>query len=441
MIEILDHCDKVENSLGLLSELIHTRKILEMHISAKNPDSASNFWPVFLDQLYQNDEPLTKRLNATIGIHLGELIRKSTANDPLRITRESWRPMQQEIPSSLERIATIYLGLTPSLPETVLGGLTLETQTLISFILFKRKLYDSAKRILNELLPALQFQYGQNSMPFGLAVSEFVKCCNMTEDIATGAHWAQLALSKRLEAHTVKTRADTLYLRVALADSFLAASEYESAIELLSDLLQNAQPDQPSIIAMLIVRLSKAHRRLGEPFLSPNTSNALPRGIKALGQVSKSLRLALIEEIGCNIDSMDVSDVQRRKLHESLEKIVSRPPSLPNEQEVADLEKELQKLSVFTSSDMASCQRIPFHTPTLLTICQLGRRLQLINRRQFLIRQTRRCRRHKTDSSKANNIKVQQAIHSRKRCPVSILSLVPPTLRLLQQMGQDPRPF
>jgi hypothetical protein len=432
MIEILDHCDKVENSLGLFSEVIHTRKILEMHISTQNPDSASNFWPVFLEQLHQNDEPLTKRLNATIGIHLSELIRTSTATDPLRMTREAWRPMQQEVPSSLERIALICLGLTPSLPETILRSLTLETQTLISFILSKRKLYDSAKRILNELLPTLEFQYGRNSMPFGLAVSEFVKCCNMTEDIASGAHWAQLALSQRLEAHTVKTSADTLYLRVALADSLLAASEYESAIELLSDILQNTQPDQPSIVAMLIVRLSKAHRRLGEPFPSPNIANALPRGIKALGQVSESLRLAFIEEIGCNIDSMDVSDVQRRKVHESLEKIVSRPPSLPNEQEVADLEKELQELSVFISSDMTSCQRIPFHTPTLLTICQLGRRLQLTNRRQFLIKQTRRSRRHKTDSSKANNIKVQQAMHFRKRCPVSILSLVSLTLRLLQ---------
>lgn len=85
-------------------------------------------------------------------------------------------------------------------------------------------------------------------MTFGLAVSEYVKCCNLTEDMADRDHWARHALHNRRDTSGAKIRADTLYLQVALADSLLAASNYESAIEILSDILQDAQFIQSSVI-------------------------------------------------------------------------------------------------------------------------------------------------------------------------------------------------
>lgn len=351
---------------------------------------------------------MTKRLNATIGIILGELIRKSNVRDPLRATRESWRPLQKENPSSFEQIAMISLSITPLVQEPSYGTLTPELKTLMAFIISKRKLYDSAKYILKDLLPILESQYGQGSMPFGLAVSEFVKCCNMTEELADGLHWARRALSKKLDISDVKTSPDTLYLRVALADSLLAASEYESAIELLDDILQKTQSDQPSIVIMLTVRLWKAHRRLGKPFPLPKLVNALPRGMQALGHVSAMLRRTYIEEIGCNIDSMDLSEAQRKDVHERIADLVSKSSCLPNKQGMTGHGEGFKEVLALTSPDRTSCENTSSHFLTLLMTCQPRRQSLFINpnRRQSLIKRNRGFKSHNYILFQANSIKV-----------------------------------
>ncbi|PMD21667.1 hypothetical protein NA56DRAFT_119775 [Hyaloscypha hepaticicola] len=301
IIEILDHIDEFEDHLDLLPDIFHTREVLAMYASAHLPEKAFNY----VEELHKSEKPLTKRLNATIGIILGELICKSTSRDPLAMAREFWKPTQLGHPSSLEQIALAYLNDTNSVLQPIFKSSKLEIQTLTGFIHSKKRLFDSAKHILKGLLPDLASQYGPKSMTFGLAVSEYVKCCNLTEDMADGEYWARYALFNRLDTSGAKPSADTLYLQVALADSLLAASKYESAIVILSDILQDAQSSQPSIVIMVSARLCKARRRLGDPFPSRQMVTALPQDMRALGHVSKSLRLIYAEEIGCNLDSMD----------------------------------------------------------------------------------------------------------------------------------------
>jgi hypothetical protein len=365
IVEILDHIDKFEDHLDLLPDIFHTRKVLEMYASAHHSEKAFNY----VEELHKSEKPLTKQLNATIGIILGELICKGTSWDPLVMARESWKRTQLGRPSSLERIALAYLNDTDAVLQPIFQSSNLEIQTLTGFIHSKKRLFDSAKHILKGLLRDLGSQYGRNSMTFGLAVSEYVKCCNLTEDMADGEYWARYALFNRLDTPGAKTSADTLYLQVALADSLLAASKYESAIEILSDILQDAQSTQPSIVIMVSVRLCKARRRLGDPFPSRQMVTALPQDMKALGHVSKSLRLTYAEEIGCNLDSMDVSNDQRRKLHASFADLVIKSSSIPNEQEITARVKDFQELLVITSSKLNSCQYILPRTLAPLTFC------------------------------------------------------------------------
>lgn len=96
---------------------------------------------------------------------------------------------------------------------------------------------------------------------------------------------------------------------------------------------------------------------------------ALPQDMKALGHVSKSLRLIYAEEIGCNLDSMDINNVQRRKLHDSFAELVIKSSSIPNQQEMAASVKDFQQLVIITESNMTSCQYFSSLTLTLLTVC------------------------------------------------------------------------
>jgi len=337
----------------LYSEAVHARKILEVLSLARQSEQPADFWQKFLER--SHDEYLSKRLNATVGIILGELIGSSTANDPIRMNRQYWRPVQPEAPSSLERIAGVYLSINPP-SQSLLQLSTSDIQTLMGFALSKRKLYSSGKLVLENVLPALQLQYGQESFPFGLAVSEFIKCCNMTGSISTGEKWARTALANRLETSGVSTSPDTVYLRVALADSLLASSNYESAIGILSDILRETELAQPSILIMLIVRLCKAHRRSEDCFPSRDVAVALPRAIRALRHVSTNLRVAFVEEIKCNIDSMDVSEDQRRRWCESFGKLITTSPNSPKEQEITHLLKDFERLVNLISTKDLSCE-------------------------------------------------------------------------------------
>jgi hypothetical protein len=66
-------------------------------------------------------------------------------------------------------------------------------------------------------------------------------------------------------------------------------------------------------------RLSKAHRRLGEVFPSRKITEVLLRGLKDLPHVSKSLQLAFIEELQCNLSTVDIGDFPAyQKLHEAM---------------------------------------------------------------------------------------------------------------------------
>jgi hypothetical protein len=180
--------------------------------------------------------------------------------------------------------------------ELISTDVNLQTKTLIGFVLARRKLYILAKDALDDALTAIESFYGYTSWEYGIAIAEFVKCCNMSQSERTGERWARRALTKR---QGLEDRADTQYLQVALADSLLVRSEYGGAIEILNDIATKS--NDPSISLKAIIRLSKAHRRVGEIFPAPKIITELTRGLQVLNNMDEELRSAFMEELECNV--------------------------------------------------------------------------------------------------------------------------------------------
>jgi hypothetical protein len=88
-------------------------------------------------------------------------------------------------------------------------------------------------------------------------------------------------------------------LQVALANSLLVRLEYGGAIEILNDIATKS--NDLSISLKAIIRLSKAHRRVGEIFLALKIIMELTRGLQVLNNIDEELRFAFIEELECNV--------------------------------------------------------------------------------------------------------------------------------------------
>jgi hypothetical protein len=179
-----------------------------------------------------------------------------------------------------------------------------EVKVLIGFIFSRRKLYNLAREVLEEAISEVEISSGSTSLEYGLVAAELATCCNITQEEARGEHWARHALSERSESDA---SADTYYLKIALADSLLAASCYKAAIEVLQGVLESRGLD-PSIGAKAIIRLVKARRLMGDTLPSESIRGPLVQGTRLLEDISTPLRAALCEEIFCNIDKLDAVD-------------------------------------------------------------------------------------------------------------------------------------
>jgi hypothetical protein len=103
-------------------------------------------------------------------------------------------------------------------------------------------------------------------------------------------------------------RADSQYLRMALADSFLARSNSnDDAIKILDDIAVTERSD-PSVVLKAAIWSSKAFRRLGEIFPSPKLTARLVHGLDVLNHANRQLRSAFLDEIERIVPHTDTSN-------------------------------------------------------------------------------------------------------------------------------------
>lgn len=163
----------------------------------------------------------------------------------------------------------------------------------------------------------------------------------MTQRQGEGERWARDALANRqlsdphLYTHPpavpdrgsagpkiqhIEDRADTQYLRIALADSLIADSKYDEAIGILHIMLPGEL--SASLAVKISLRLSKAYRRIGEVFPSPKITQSLSEGLLRLIEVSNQLRAAYIEELRFNLESCEHNDHEiQYNVHEMMQLI------------------------------------------------------------------------------------------------------------------------
>jgi len=316
-LEILDRSASIENESQLLSEIDEIKLFLEVQEMTldETPTDASDFLsekPELLSGIATSG-----RLNGRFGILIGDNIVRKLTRDPLGSIRDSWNFMDSDSPSSLERIAHAYLINTKSIPSELYESQSLTTRILIAFVLSKRNYYEPARDILESALSQAENEYGRESWEYAIATAEYLKCCALTWDESVIRFDSLHALTTGIDNLSNDC---SLFLKIALADVLLADSRYEAAIEVLNSLFSVGM-HYSSTNVTVATRLSKAHRRLGEVFPSRKITEVLLRGLKDLPHVSKSLQLAFIEELQCNLSTVDIGDFPAyQKLHEAMAK-------------------------------------------------------------------------------------------------------------------------
>lgn len=291
---------KVLESPTVESEVTYSRAVLDLR-NVLSVQTSSQITPSCFSTIHEISGG--KRLNAALATVLVELISVQPDNGALQSAKKSWSPIEQESPSSFERIAMAHL--FSSVPSSVALGEDVCTRTLQGFVFSRRKLYILARDILQQVVASVERVHGGSSREYVIVVAELVKCCTMTQDLASGRRWAEHALSILQPGKDGYDPA--LFVRIALADSWLANAQYEDAVGLIQNILKAERRD-PSMTLKLLLRLSKALRRLGNIFPSAQIVEALVQGIQVLDEAPNELQLAFLEEVLCNLNRVDIAD-------------------------------------------------------------------------------------------------------------------------------------
>ena len=151
------------------------------------------------------------------------------------------------------------------------GNADVPVRLAMALELMNRKRFEEAYIYLGIVtnLAAPEIMPGNDDLLHLLAMTEFVKCCNILNKEHEGEKSARKALAHATEAHH---QVQVCSLRITLADALIGQKEYARAKTTLEGILDGECPsDHLKTIASL--RLSKIDRRLGvlsTPCLSPS---------------------------------------------------------------------------------------------------------------------------------------------------------------------------
>lgn len=358
-MEILQRSPINEDQSQLQKEVVETRVLLQVHELVFTSTHASNFLSEKLELASRSIA--TRRLNGRFGIKLGEHVVRKLIRDSSGTIKNSWHAFKPEPLSAMEQIALAYVtGTKPDLRD-LRGKESLTIKTLIAFVQSRRKFYESAKKILEGVVSQVESAYGRGSREYMITTAEFLKCCAITGDTGILRFDSLLSLASNAETGPKECN---LFLKIALADALLADASYGAAVEILES-AQSAGLQNSTMIVTVAIRLSKAQRRLGEVFPSPKIIDALLGGLKWISQVSSRLRLAFIEEIQCNLNSVDFGHFPAcEKLRDSIANCIVGWPSARTidgsaQQEhnfAAELEDDFKKVASLATTLEGSCK-------------------------------------------------------------------------------------
>ncbi|KAI9869771.1 MAG: hypothetical protein M1830_005104, partial [Pleopsidium flavum] len=176
----------------------------------------------------------------------------------------------------------------------------LHIRVALAFAMAERNWFPSAKMLLEACVDKVGVEYSSESFEYALVSAELVNCCNVLRQDSEGELWGSQALQHRL-ALDLGYRADSIYLKIALADSLIGQSKYEKAEALLNDILEGTCPSVYLTITTAL-RLNKVRRRLGDKkALTLDKSSALWKAVDQIDSTQQVLKVECAEEVASTI--------------------------------------------------------------------------------------------------------------------------------------------
>ncbi|KAF5700326.1 guanine nucleotide-binding alpha-3 subunit [Fusarium globosum] len=259
-----------------------------------------------------DDKPLPpgtetdQRSHAMLGYFL------SLQNNYFSKALKTWQPLLSNSPSQMEYLAAISFCDQSRLALSDRPAiLTLDTRVLEGLLRSRRKQYDQAAKALEATRVELVAQYGPCSMQLGIVTSELANCYNVLRREALAEFTLTQSLELRRDSN-LSNRRDEIYLRLALADSFIGQAKYKNALPILENII-----DKPNISAtfrmMSALRLTRSRRRMhGDAREAFKQKSPLWTGLSLLDIVPDVLVMEYVEELGCCI-----SQLPKRELEDS----------------------------------------------------------------------------------------------------------------------------
>lgn len=226
----------------------------------------------------------------------------------------NWRALSPTDRSTMEFLTEASLSGNSQLKvDRRLIFKTVDAQALYGFQLSQHKQYDRAAMFLKATIADVTSKYGATSMQVGLITAELANCYNILRKEEKAEECILTTIQKRKDWR-LSTRRDGIYLRLALADSFIGRALYNKVVPMLEIIMQT-HGISATFRMMSVLRLAKSRRRMHESAGKAFEYNSpLWTGLTLLSHISPVLEMEYVEELACSISEMhnlplDISEV------------------------------------------------------------------------------------------------------------------------------------
>jgi len=170
-----------------------------------------------------------------------------------------------------------------------------DIRSALGFTLAQRQCLSEARSVLGDCIIRAQGLWPGDSPTRVLLLTEFINCSNTLEDEIREESPATGALKHIIE-QDLPYRFDIICFNIALADSYIRQRDYKTALEILTDIVENAQLSN-DISLRIALRLSKARRRLvRRQEVTAFHPRLLEESLARQENVPESLRFECLEE-------------------------------------------------------------------------------------------------------------------------------------------------
>lgn len=170
-----------------------------------------------------------------------------------------------------------------------------ETRSALGFALAQRQCPAQAQSVLEGCIIRAQRLWPGDSPTRVLLLTEFINCSNTLED-EIGEESPAIGALKHIMKQNLADRFDIICLKIALADLLVGRRDYETALVILTDIMENAQLSN-DISLRIALRLSKVSRRLvGTQEATAAHAQLLEKILARLEDLPEFLRFECLEE-------------------------------------------------------------------------------------------------------------------------------------------------